>query len=279
VYFRDDGKIYIEKKDAKGKLYRYYGKLSNCPVCGEKFFADFAQLRMNKARYCSPQCAQQGISLPEHKEEISLPAETSAPQQEMPLEQEAFTQQQEPSSQPNVPAQQEMPLQEELPLPEEEPPLQRKQTHEIKIGMIGLPQQGHSREDGTISPKRPVGTKIFATLFTYIGFYYLIIGLRIHEGPLEKPKKLILALANILLAYGLVTARSWMRPALKLYLLFVVVATAATYYIALYVNPILKATVHSPAFLVESLIAFVPPIVTLFYVRHLTFISEQFGGQ
>jgi hypothetical protein len=252
VYFRDDGKIYVEKKDAKGKLYRYYGKLRDCLVCSEKFFADFAQIRLDKAKYCSPPCAQQGIGEPPQEEAIPLPQE--------PL----------PQQQETLPQQQGLPPQQEKVLP-------KKQAEKITIGLIGLPQREHTSPEREMPRRRPVGTKICAVLFMYIAFYYLIIGLRMYGGPLEKPKKLLLAVANIVLAYAFLTIKSWMRSFLVIYLIFIAATTAATYYIALYVEPLLKGTVLSQTFLIELLVAFVPHIIALFYVRQIASTPENVG--
>ncbi|PIU40767.1 MAG: hypothetical protein COS99_08885 [Candidatus Omnitrophica bacterium CG07_land_8_20_14_0_80_42_15] len=68
VYFGDDGRVYTEKKDKSSKVFRYYGELRKCAACGEDFFADFAQIKLNRAKFCSRSCVNSGKTLPLRKD-------------------------------------------------------------------------------------------------------------------------------------------------------------------------------------------------------------------
>jgi uncharacterized protein (DUF1330 family) len=59
VYFRNDGKVYIEEKK-RGRVTYIYGQIRRCLNCEQEFFAKENEIEQGEALFCSKSCARSG---------------------------------------------------------------------------------------------------------------------------------------------------------------------------------------------------------------------------
>lgn len=187
VYFRDDGKIYVEKKDKKGKVYRYYGEIRKCLSCGEDFFADFSQIRLDRAKFCSQRCAQLGKK--ESPPAIRSSERRAGLPEPRPLRKERISER-----------------------PEKEI-VHRYRTAENIY---------RRREIGSAEKRTPVGAMAFGVIFIYVAVYFLLIRTRAEALFEGSPENYIAAGCNLFLAYGLFRLKPWAGKALLFYIILII---------------------------------------------------------
>ena len=238
VYFRDDGRIYTEKKNNRGKVYRYYGEVKKCLLCGEDFFANFSQIKMDRAKFCSPLCA--GFEKEEPpKEEITPVKEEIAP------------------------------VSEPTPVKEEITPVSEPEPYSLRKKEIIEEEELIQRRG------RPIGVLVFGIVIIYIGIYHLIAGLRAYSVIGGQAKAYVLTAANLLLGYGILRMKSWTAKLLYIYVVSIAGATITAYCFAFFVEPLFKTLLFSRVFLTELCFTFIPYIFVLVYLTRPE-VKEQF---
>ncbi len=289
VYFGEDGKIYTEANDKKGKIYRYYGEIKKCVSCGEDFFANFSQIRMNKAKFCSRECAindRETAPVTERPKAAKQPPITrqTEPRKEVIVPPEEPFVQIEPES-PVSPAKQpiieiiEHPQIEE-PLKEEPVPIKREEEFSIALDYTKKrgerPAMPLTLNVDLDEPRdKPVGILVFGILLIYAGITYFIVAQRAsYEFAGWQVKDYMLTGANILLGYTVLRMSSWSLKFLYSYLILVAVLGITAYCLAFSGGPPIKAFVLGPKFTKEILVAFVPYLVILAYLSRFE-IKEQ----
>ena len=280
VYFGDDGKIYTEKKDNKGKVYRYYGELRKCPVCGEAFFADFSQIKLNKAKFCSRQCAKLKKTQPE-KENILPKKEEKKPDEVIlikkeetkeKVEEKTATEEVKDVVKPVV--KEELPVEKtEAPAKKEEPTLKREEPPVKKEFEEDYSQRYEQRrrkieeEEEYIELKdKPAGVLVFGIVLIYIAFYHLIIALRMSGVVEGQVKNYLLTGMNLALGFGILIMRPWARRLLYAYLIMLVGAAITGYLFTNFVDSTYKALVFSQDFTKGLFFALIPYIFVLIYL-------------
>ena len=295
VYFGDDGKIYTEKKDNKGKVYRYYGELRKCPVCGEAFFADFSQIKLNKAKFCSRQCAKLKKTQPE-KENILPKKEEKKPDEvilikkektEEKVEEKAATEEvkdvvkpavkkEPPVEKTEAPAKKEEPVAkiEEVQVKKEETParedigeLKRKTFEEDYSQRYERRRRKIEEEEEYVELRhRPAGVLVFGIVLIYIGIYHLIIALRMSGAVEVQVKNYLITGMNLVLGFGILIMKPWARRLLYAYLIMIVGGAITAYLFTNFVDSTHKALVFSQDFTKGLFLALIPYVFALIYL-------------
>jgi len=290
VYFGDDGKIYTEKKDSKGKVYRYYGELRKCPVCGEAFFADFSQIKLNKAKFCSRQCAKlkkktdEAILIKEEKTEEKVEGKTAT--EEVKGVVKPAVKEEPPAEKEEPPAKKEEPVAkiEEVPVKKEETPakedngaLKRKTFEEDYCQRYERRRKKIEEEEEYVELRhRPAGVLVFGIVLIYIGIYHLIIALRMSGAIEGQVRNYLLTGMNLVLGFGILIMKPWARRLLYAYLIMIVGGAITAYLFTNFVDSTHKALVFSQGFTKGLFLALIPYIFVLIYLINPS-VKEMFN--
>jgi len=288
VYFGDDGKIYTEKKDARGKIYRYYGELKKCLACGEAFFADSSQIKLNKAKFCSRQCAKLKKKAQPEKENILPKKEEKKPDKiilikeeetEEKVEEKTVTEEVKEITTPAV--KEELPVEKtEAPAKKEELPVEKTETPAKKEEPVVKREfeedysQRYERRRRKIEEEeeyielkdKPAGVLVFGIVLIYIAFYHLIVALRMSGAVEGQVANYLLTGMNLVLGFGILIMRPWARRLLYAYLIMLVGGAITAYLFTNFVDSTHKALVFSQDFTKGLFFAVIPYIFVLIYL-------------